>query len=333
MVNLNGKRSSAAASDNVAIASVQFTVGGSNVGAPVTSLPYTTAWNSTGVPDGPHTILAVAHDAAGNYATSTVVAVTVDNTAPTISSIASSSVASSAQTITWTTNEAATSQVSYGTTLSYGSASSSAVLATSHSITLTGLTASTVYDFQVSSTDAAGNLATSSNQTFTTPPGWVQNGASTDLDFADSQYYGGSLSNLLQISRTATNATATDLLPTSPAGATYNTYAPNTLRITPGVGLLIEEIRINYLLNSTAPATQTTASLATGTYTLWVNGSGSATMSSGTGTGCGTGVATNGTPVTFTITIAGTCTVTVAGSLNAFQLEKSLTSAAFGTEL
>ena len=62
-------------------------------------------------------------------------------------------------------------------------------------------------------------------------------------------------------------------------------------------------------------------------------------MSAGTATGCGTGVATNGTPVSFTTSgTAGTCIVTVAGSLNAFQLEKSaygtsfiITGAATGT--
>src|SRR5581483_8312441 len=54
---------------------------------------------------------------------------------------------------------------------------------------------------------------------------------------------------------------------------------------------------------------------------------GSATMSSGTATGCGTSAASQGTPVNFTITVAGTCTVTVSGSLNAFQLELG----AFGT--
>ncbi len=107
---------------------------------------------------------------SGNYATSSE-SVTVDNTAPSISSIATSSVATSTATITWTTNEAATSQINYGTTASYGASSSSAALVTSHSITLTGLTASTTYDFQIQSADAVGNTATSSNKTLTTQTG------------------------------------------------------------------------------------------------------------------------------------------------------------------
>jgi hypothetical protein len=91
--------------------------------------------------------------------------------------------------------------------------------------------------------------------------------------------------------------------------------------LTPGSGLSVEEIRTNVLLNSTAPVTQTTASLGTGTYTLWVNGSGSATSSAGTATITGAGAATNGTPNVFAVTVAGTVTITVGGSLNAFQCE------------
>ena len=157
----------ATATDTVAIASVQFEVGSTNIGAAVTSSPYATTWNSTGVSDGSYTLYAVAENTAGYYATSSV-AISVRNSPPVISAITPNSIASSTETITWTTDEAANSQVSFGTTTGYGSASSSAALATSHSITLTGLTASTTYDFEVSSTDAEGNAATSSNQTFTT---------------------------------------------------------------------------------------------------------------------------------------------------------------------
>jgi hypothetical protein len=149
-------------------------------------------------------------------------------------------------------------------------------------------------------------------------PPWVEPGAAVDLNFSISQYYGCSLSSCLSLTRASSK---TNLLPTSASGYAYSTFGSGVLAITSGLGVLIEEARTNQLLNSTAPATQTTASLATGTYTLWVNGSGSATMSSGTGTGCGTGAASQGTVVTFTITVTGTCTVTVAGSLNAFQLE------------
>lgn len=158
-------------------------------------------------------------------------------------------------------------------------------------------------------------------------PAWVKSGASVDMDFANGRYFGCSLASCFSLTRASAK---TNLLPSSASGFVYTTFGSGIPAIDSN-GWLQEEARTNQLLNSTAPATQTTASLGTGTYTLWVNGSGSATMSAGTGTGCGTGAATNGTPVNFTITIAGTCTVTVSGSLNAFQLEQNTPSAAQGT--
>lgn len=147
---------------------------------------------------------------------------------------------------------------------------------------------------------------------------WVLPGATTDCYWSKSLFFGNCA---LTVSRTTTNGTATNLLPTSALGAAIQAFANNVPRITFGSGVLIEESRTNFLLNSVLPATQITGSLATGTYTLWVNGTGTATMSLGTGVGCGLGAATQGNPVSFTLTVAGTCIVTVTGLLNAFQLE------------
>lgn len=160
-------------------------------------------------------------------------------------------------------------------------------------------------------------------------PAWIVQGAASDCDFANQRYWNCALDQNFSIVR---NSIGTDLRPTSASGASFNTFANTILRITSGSGLLVEDTRANFLLNNTVPATQTTASLTGATYTLWVNGSGSATMSAGSGTGCGTGVATQGSPVNFTITGAGTCTVTVSGSLNQFQLEPGVAgSTGFGT--
>src|ERR1700677_1609920 len=104
-------------------------------------------------------------------------------------------------------------------------------------------------------------------------PGWAYGGASVDCDFANSRYYNCPLLETILLTRASTG---TDLLPASNSGASYNTFPSGVLRITPQVGLLIEESRTNQLLNSTAPVTQTTGLLPNGTYTLWVNGSGSA---------------------------------------------------------
>jgi hypothetical protein len=70
---------SAAASDNVGIAGVQFKVDGSNLGVEDSSAPYAVSWDTTSVANGQHTLTAVARDAAGNSATSSVT-VTVSNT-------------------------------------------------------------------------------------------------------------------------------------------------------------------------------------------------------------------------------------------------------------
>jgi hypothetical protein len=77
---------SASASDNVGLAGVQFKLDGANLGAELTTAPYTISWNTTTATNGAHTLTAVARDAAGNVTTSSVVSVTVAN--PTVSIIA-----------------------------------------------------------------------------------------------------------------------------------------------------------------------------------------------------------------------------------------------------
>ncbi len=95
-----------------------------------------------------------------------------DTTPPVISNVASSGITQNSATITWTTDEASNSVVEYGLTTSYGSTTSNATNVTSHSIGLSGLSASTLYHYRVKSTDAANNTATSGDFTFTTsaPP-------------------------------------------------------------------------------------------------------------------------------------------------------------------
>src|SRR5204863_7801866 len=71
-----------------------------------------------------------------------------------------------------TTNEASDSQVDYGSTIAYGSSSAlNGSLVTSHAGALSGLSGSSVYHYRVRSRDAAGNLATSGDFTFTTVDG------------------------------------------------------------------------------------------------------------------------------------------------------------------
>ncbi len=69
----------AEATDNLSVSSVQFKVDGVNVGAAVTTPPYSISWNSITVTNGPHTITAFARDVAGNPATSAARTVNVTN--------------------------------------------------------------------------------------------------------------------------------------------------------------------------------------------------------------------------------------------------------------
>jgi hypothetical protein len=72
----------AIASDDTGVTRVQFKVDGQPLGAPVTSPPFATAWDTRGAAQGQHTLTAEAFDAAGNTAASTGVVVTVDNSGP-----------------------------------------------------------------------------------------------------------------------------------------------------------------------------------------------------------------------------------------------------------
>ena len=91
------------ASDDIGVAGVQFKLDDSTlVAAEDTTAPYTASWNTTAVSDGTHTLVVVARDWAGNYATSTPVTVTVDNTNPTLSISAPSASGTKSGSVTYT---------------------------------------------------------------------------------------------------------------------------------------------------------------------------------------------------------------------------------------
>ena len=91
------------------------------------------------------------------------------NPGPVISNVNVTGITTTSATINWTTDQASSSQVAYGTTTSYGSTSpQNNSLVTSHTVTLTGLTPGTTYDFDVSSVNSAVISTTSANSTFST---------------------------------------------------------------------------------------------------------------------------------------------------------------------
>ena len=91
-----------------------------------------------------------------------------DTTAPTISDVRIKDVAETSATVEWKTNESATGKVNYGVksgTYTFGANSGGG---TSHTARLSGLTSGAIYYYQVWSKDAAGNIATKTEQKLTT---------------------------------------------------------------------------------------------------------------------------------------------------------------------
>jgi hypothetical protein len=132
-----------------------------------------TTYTVSGLTAGTYYFAVVAYGSAGEtsaYSNEISAIITSSDTqAPSISAIGSSSIGTSSATIFWATNELSDSQVEYGTTSSYGNSTTlNTAMVTSHSQSLGGLTSGTTYYYRVKSRDAAGNLAISSGNTFTT---------------------------------------------------------------------------------------------------------------------------------------------------------------------
>ncbi len=121
--------------------------------------------------DGNHSCTLTVTDAALNVSSTLhISAFTTDTAAPAISDI-SANPSSVGATLRWTTNEAASSQLIYGLTSSYGSASAetdTSSRVTSHQITLSNLVSCSTYHYTASSSDAAGNSSSAGDTTFTT---------------------------------------------------------------------------------------------------------------------------------------------------------------------
>jgi len=93
-----------------------------------------------------------------------------DITPPKITSLAVSSTTVATTVISWTTSEPASSEVDYGINKSYGLAATDGNLVTEHKITLNSpiITPATTYHYIVKSVDAAGNAASSEDNSFIT---------------------------------------------------------------------------------------------------------------------------------------------------------------------
>ena len=108
------------------------------------------------------TIFALASESGGGP----------DTTKPIISAVSTSAITNQSAVVSWTTDESANESVNYGTTTALSTGSNNTnTLGTSHSRTLSGLSASTLYYFNVTSCDASANCNTTGPYNFTTTNG------------------------------------------------------------------------------------------------------------------------------------------------------------------
>jgi hypothetical protein len=170
----------ATAADNVGVASVQFQVDGSNLGAAVTAAPYSQSLNTATLANGKHNLTAIAVDTSGNKTTSTAVSVTMNNAPDTTPPTVSITAPASGATVSGTITVAATAADNVGVASVQfqvdGSNLGAAVTAALYSQSLnTATLANGKHNLTAVAADTSGNKATSAavsitvNNTSTTP--------------------------------------------------------------------------------------------------------------------------------------------------------------------
>ena len=167
------------ASDNVGVVQVDLYVDGAFY-ATDASAPYAFAWNTTAIGVGPHTLYAVAVDAAGNRTSTTPMSVTVANSMPpsvAISSPAAGATVSGTATVTATASDnVGVVSVDLYVDGAFLATDTTAPYSFAWNTTTAGNGSHTLY---LSAVDAAGNRANTAPRTVTvsnippdtTPPG------------------------------------------------------------------------------------------------------------------------------------------------------------------
>jgi Bacterial Ig domain/Putative flagellar system-associated repeat/Putative peptidoglycan binding domain len=333
------------ASDTSDITNVQFKVDNVTVNTDNTSA-YEFTFDSTSKNDGSHTLSVVALDNAGNIATSSVT-VTIDNTAPAISNIASTTSATTA-TVTWDTNESSNSKVSYGTvTGTYTTASTSSTFATSpHTIGLTGLSSFTQYYYVVVSVDSSGNTSTSTEKTLKTIDITAPT-VSLDSPLNSATVAGSAVS----LTATATDNDFVTNVKFKIDGATITTDTTNPYSTTWDLtsvsdgthvitavamdltGNIATSTAATVIVDNTAPTISEVTPISTGTdttpdYTFTTNEAGTITYG-GSCTSGTTSASSGSNTVTFNTLSAGTytnCTITVTDASGNVSSTLTLTS-------
>jgi len=170
------------ATDNVGVASVQFKLNGNNLGTPVTSSPYTQAWNTTGFSNGNYTLTAVAIDTSGNITASSPITVVVSNAGgctqntgePTAASnLTETSVSNTSISLSWTAGAPSSgcTFVHYTVARSDPQSDISSIktsFTSGTTFTDTGLTAGTTYLYYIGIEDSGINYAWTPKVAFST---------------------------------------------------------------------------------------------------------------------------------------------------------------------
>lgn len=155
-------------SDNVGVTRVEFFLDGA-LQATDSAAPYAWTWDTTAAANGSHTLVARAYDAAGNIGVSTTIAVSVSNVSDTTPPSAPGGLTASAGkrkvTLGWTAstdNVGVTGYQIWRATSATGPFSQIATTAGTSYVN-TGLTSGVTYYYQVTASDAAGNVSPPSN--------------------------------------------------------------------------------------------------------------------------------------------------------------------------
>lgn len=174
-----------------------------------------------------------------------------ETTPPVITNVRSANVQATNAQIKWDTDEAATSQVDYGLTSSYGTTTTEdMVRVTAHTVQLVNLMPLTTYHYRVRSYDAVRNMAQSTNYTFTTtasdaPPdiivdnsdagcsttgSWITASSSTDKYGSNYFYTSGAVQTKTCVWRPNVIVAGNyNVYAWWPAGGNRTTHAPYTV--------------------------------------------------------------------------------------------------------
>lgn len=91
-----------------------------------------------------------------------------DLTAPYITNLTVTEITETSAHVLWTTNEASSTQLEFGTTMLYGTNLTGDAYVLDHAITINNLSGNTLYHYRVTSEDGNGNSTSSSDAIFTT---------------------------------------------------------------------------------------------------------------------------------------------------------------------